>query len=129
MNYRLEGSLNQKDNIRLIKKTIRKIIDSQHKNIKVRYIKIGASKYQEVGLPDLQILIYNVTDKKHLKFWIEIKRNWNDKPSKLQIFNIIDLRCYGYRTGFIAGDEFKESILQNAEKIEDYFRYWIIDGF
>lgn len=88
--------MNQNQNIKLIKK----IIDEKYKD--VRYIKIHGGKYQEAGLPDLMILIPG-----HKHIWIEIKRDWNDTPTKLQMWNVADLQRRGYMAGFVAGDEFK----------------------
>ena len=40
-------------------------------------------------------------------FWIEIKRDWNDTPTNLQLYNVQDLRELGFITGFRVDEEFK----------------------
>jgi hypothetical protein len=97
--------LNQAANIKLIKKTF----DNLFAGESIRYIKIHGGQYQESALPDLMILISNHPGSKEYKLWIEIKRDWKDKPSPLQEFNIKDLRNYKYITGYISGDEWKEN--------------------
>ena len=77
----------------------------------VRFIKIHGSKYQEAGLPDVIVLVHNSSSDYFVKtsshFWIEIKRDWNDTPTALQQYNIVNLRSHGYQTGYYIGTEFK----------------------
>jgi len=115
--------LNQKDNIKLIKKTIAKYLPEKWR---IRYIKIGAGRFQEAGLPDLIILIKK-DNQLQLQFWIEIKRNWLDKPTELQKFNIKDFQDFGFITFFVAGNEIcfewpKEDIKFPIINLDDYFR-------
>jgi len=91
-------------------KTVKIIKDIFAKNFakeEYRIIKIHGGQYQEKGLPDIMILT-NIKDKEPLKFWIELKRNWKDKPSMLQMHNIKNLRKFGFVTGYCVGPEFKE---------------------
>lgn len=99
--------MNQKQNIRLIKK----ILKDYWPEYQTRFIKIHGGPYQEKGLPDLMILCHRSILKghnDHIKFWLEIKRNWKDDPTKLQKFIIEDLRQFGFITGFISDNEYKE---------------------
>ena len=76
----------------------------------VRFIKIHGSKYQEAGLPDVMVLVnYSIPSSGSIthRYWIEIKRDWNDTPTALQQYNIVNLRSHGYQTGYYIGGEFK----------------------
>ena len=95
--------MNQKQNIELIKKIFKK----KYPGLKIRFIKIHGSQYQESGLPDLMILVSGEIINRI--YWVEIKRDWKDEPLLLQKYNIKNLRLYGFRTAFIAGDEYKEN--------------------
>jgi len=76
-----------------------------------RFIKIAGSAYQEDGLPDLLIKTYN-----GFLFWFEIKRDWEDKPTPLQIYNINDLRIrHKLLTGFC---------ILNKKKELEFKRHW-----
>lgn len=92
--------MNQTANNALIKKIL--IANFQDD---VRFIKIHGSKYQESGLPDILCAIKRT--RKTINIWLEVKRNWKDKPTPLQIYNIKDLRNRNFFTGFVAGKEFK----------------------
>ena len=99
-----------KENIELIKR----IFDKHLKN--VRYIKIAGSQYQENGLPDMMIL-----RTKDRPIWVEVKRDIKDKPTKLQLWNITDLRNRGVITGFIVGDMFyTDWPFENGVKLEEW---------
>lgn len=88
--------ITQDKTLRILKKLF-----NEHPPMCVRFIKIHGGRYQEAGLPDILILTANKN------FWLEIKRDWSDKPSSLQTWNITTLRQYGFITGYVVGDEYK----------------------
>ena len=103
--------MKQNDN----KKLIERIFKEAFPEANMRFIKIHGSKYQESGLPDLKIEV----DKMH--FWLEIKRDWQDDPTPIQKWNIVDLRKHGYITGFVAKDEYKSVWETNSSiKLKDF---------
>ena len=110
--------MKQKQNIILIKK----IFKEHFKDAKIRFIKIHGSQYQEAGLPDLMVLIHDFYRDRPLKFWLEIKRDWDDGPSELQRYNVESLRWYGFHAGYIAGDEFKEGWDYGPVPLEEHLK-------
>ena len=112
--------MTQNQNIKLIKK----VFINHFKNDKIRFIKIHGGRFQESGLPDMMILVKS----RQLKFWLEVKRDWNDTPSKIQQYNIADLRLAGFITGYVAGPEITE-IWENSKKtkISEYLLYFFSD--
>lgn len=87
--------------------------------LECRLIKLHGGRYQEAGLPDLMILSNDHTVP---KFWLEIKRDWRDKPTALQAWNIEDLRKRGFITGYLVGDEFKANWDNEPVKFLDFLR-------
>lgn len=70
-----------------------------------RYIPIVASPHMEAGLPDLMIL---TPDQRLPNGWWELKRDWDDKPRRIQRWNVeLSLPDMGYHTGYCIGHEFK----------------------
>lgn len=116
--------MNQNKNIKLIKKIFRETFP----HVKLRFIKIHGSQYQEAGLPDLMILCDGIVDPRQSvlfqrqmpNFWVEIKRDWGDTPTNLQLYNAQDLGGYQFVTGFVVGDEFK---LNWGDKPQDFRKF------
>ncbi|HDY89527.1 MAG TPA: hypothetical protein ENH82_15625 [bacterium] len=117
--------MNQSKNIKLIKKIFRETFP----HVKFRFIKIHGSQYQETGLPDLMILCDGIIDlnqsvlfqqRQMPNFWIEIKRDWNDTPTNLQLYNVQDLRQYQFITGFMTGEEFKLNWGDKAQTLKRF---------
>lgn len=95
----------QKQTIDIIKRVL-----SHHETlIGWRLVKIHGGPYQEAGLPDVQIYLrLGHTNNIYLKhYWLEVKRSWKDRPTDLQKHNINELGLFGWRTGYVVGDEFK----------------------
>ena len=88
--------MTQDQTIRILKKVF------EQYSIEPRLIKIHGGQYQEKGLPDLLVLMPDEPN-----WWLEIKANWNDTPTKLQQHNIEQLRKYGFVTGYLVGNQFK----------------------
>ena len=76
-----------------LKKVLTKILDKNYS-----FIKIHGGKYQMAGLPDFLILTPGRI------FWLEHKRNFTDRPKKIQQYMIKKLRKYGIFTGYIVND-------------------------
>lgn len=101
----------QSQTMRILNRIIDKYFDIQERRI----IKIHGSSMQEAGLPDVIILLkakdFNKSKNtpESFQLWIEIKRNWKDTPTELQMNNIKKLPKFGFITGYIVGGEFKYS--------------------
>ncbi len=77
----------------------------------IRFIPIHGSRYQEAGLPDLMILV-----PLYRNYWLEIKRTWRDKPTQLQLYNLINLTDFAFTTGIVVGDEYKRNWEDSSSK-------------
>lgn len=88
----------QKQTLNNIQKIFLEIFGEQN----FRIIKLHGDRYQEAGLPDI-----DVYTTQNLLFKFEIKRSWNDEPTELQKWNIKDARRYGFLTGYVVGNQFK----------------------